>query len=114
MESSIQKHGEANEQLGKIFELISANPCNNRCADCDQSNPEWTSQGFGTFICLNCAGYHRSIGAHVTTVRSLTLDEWSADQYAVLECGGNERFWEFVKNCHVLQRYHLPEVLYYT
>lgn len=108
------KEGEANEQLAKIFDLIASNPNNNRCADCDAPNPEWTSQGYGTFICLKCAGYHRSMGAHITTVRSLTLDEWSPEQFVVLERGGNDRFWEYLKNCRCIQRYHLPEVLYYT
>lgn len=111
---SVEKQLEATECLGRLSELLASSPANTRCTDCDKPNPEWTSQGFGTFICLNCAGYHRSIGAHVTTVRSLTLDEWTPDQVAVLEQGGNERFIEYLRNCKVLLRYHLPEVVYYT
>ena len=104
----------ATECLTRISELLAANPSNGRCADCEREHPEWTSQGFGTFICLNCAGYHRSMGAHITTVRSLTLDEWTPEQVRILEIGGNELFWDYLRSMRILQRYHLPEVLYYT
>jgi hypothetical protein len=114
MESAPAVFDSNSNQVAKIYELIANNPSNNRCADCDQMNPEWTSLGFGIFICLSCAGYHRSMGAHITSVRSLTLDDWSPEQYEILEHGGNDRFWEYLKNFRSVQKYHLPEVLYYT
>lgn len=36
------------------------------CNDCGAPNPQWCSLGFGTFICLECSGVHRSMGTHLT------------------------------------------------
>lgn len=45
----------------KVAEL-SKLPSNSRCIDCNDPNPNWVSLNFGCFICLNCAGFHRSLG----------------------------------------------------
>jgi hypothetical protein len=37
-------------------------PGNNRCCDCNTHSPDWCSLSFGTIICLDCAGHHRSLG----------------------------------------------------
>jgi hypothetical protein len=51
---------------------------NGHCFDCGESDPEWVSLGFGTFVCLDCAGHHRSIGVHITMVRASKLDVWNS------------------------------------
>eukprot|EP01035_Chromulina_nebulosa_P042579 gene42579-57642_t len=98
---------------------------NTICADCNANEPEWASLAFGTIVCLNCAGYHRSLGTHITTVRSLKLDAWSDMQIKALELGGNESFLKHIKlysqqksiSCsHIqtsLNKYFIPEVLFY-
>ena len=43
---------------------IAALPGNDRCVDCDAGRPEWASLGFGVLVCLDCAGYHRSLGMY--------------------------------------------------
>mmetsp|Transcript_24332 Transcript_24332/g.34889 ORF Transcript_24332/g.34889 Transcript_24332/m.34889 type:complete len:283 (-) Transcript_24332:132-980(-) len=98
---------------------------NENCADCNASAPDWASLAFGTLICLQCAGYHRSFGTHVTLVRSLKLDSWSDEHIRFLELGGNGTFHKFVKlycdkrniSCnHILEtsnKYFIPEILYY-
>ncbi|ETV97821.1 hypothetical protein H310_09169 [Aphanomyces invadans] len=53
--------------------LMDANPL---CADCDQSPAEWVSINIGVFLCIECSGIHRSLGVHVSKVRSLALDSW--------------------------------------
>jgi hypothetical protein len=99
--------------LEKRQDVLASNPPNTICADCQESNPEWASMGFGIFICLKCAGFHRSLGAHLTTVRSLTLDEWTVEQVQVLEISGNQPFIEYVQDKVGLEKYHQPNVLYY-
>ena len=46
------------------------------CADCNNAYPEWADISRGIIICTQCAGIHRSLGTHVSQVRSLTLDVW--------------------------------------
>lgn len=61
------------EQQKVIEELTMRN---SSCADCGQSPSEWVSINIGCFLCIECSGIHRSLGVHVSKVRSLTLDSW--------------------------------------
>ncbi|TQV99862.1 hypothetical protein V2A60_005292 [Cordyceps javanica] len=48
---------------------------NNWCADCGSgSKVEWVSINLGIILCIECSGIHRSLGTHISKVRSLTLD----------------------------------------
>ena len=76
---------------------------NNRCADCNGPDPQWASVSHGIFICLTCAGIHRSMGVHISFVRSLTLDSWSGKQLKLMVCGGNNELSDWFK------KYNLPE-----
>src|SRR3546814_2100512 len=77
-----------------VASLMAANLC---CADCGQANPNWVSLNLGVLICITCSGAHRSMGVHVSKVRSLTLDVLSTEDYEFLGAVGNERansVWE--------------------
>lgn len=37
----------------------------------------------GVFICIRCSGIHRSIGTHITKVKSVDLDTWTPEQMEV-------------------------------
>jgi Arf-GAP/coiled-coil/ANK repeat/PH domain-containing protein len=70
---------------------------NSTCADCLNPHADWACINFGTVICIECSGIHRSLGVHVSKVRSLTLDKWTRPLRSLLEDMGNERFnsvWE--------------------
>lgn len=55
-------------------------PGNSKCCDCPSLDTDWGSISHGTLICLDCAGKHRSLGVHVSFVRSITMDTWSPEQ----------------------------------
>merc|ERR1719244_2462492 len=65
-------------------------PGNEVCADCGAQEPQWASINFGVTLCIECGGIHRSLGVHITKVRSITLDLWEPEILKVMaELGNN-------------------------
>jgi len=73
---------------------------NKWCADCGSDvKTEWVSINLGTILCIECSGIHRSLGTHVSKVRSLTLDtvSFTADIVEIIMQIGNRisnQVWE--------------------
>ncbi|KAM0793346.1 hypothetical protein ACM66B_000801 [Microbotryomycetes sp. NB124-2] len=97
---------------------------NSRCAECAAADPRWASWSLGVFVCIRCSGIHRSLGTHLSKVRSIDLDDWNDEQLASMEAIGNVKanaLWqarkpsdlvvndsnvaEFIKAKYVEQRY---------
>jgi len=56
---------------------------------CLVSGPDWASINLGILVCIECSGIHRSLGVHVSKVRSLTLDKW---EESTVKVRGNQHF----------------------
>lgn len=62
---------------------------NSFCVDCEAPNPDWASLNLGALMCIECSGIHRHLGAHLSRVRSLDLDDWPPELLAVMTAMGN-------------------------
>ncbi|XP_074372580.1 putative ADP-ribosylation factor GTPase-activating protein AGD15 [Apium graveolens] len=88
---------ELNLKHTKILDGLLKLPENKECADCRSRAPRWASVNLGIFICMQCSGIHRSLGVHISKVRSATLDTWLPEQIAFMQYMGNGKansYWE--------------------
>jgi len=80
------------EKPQRAYMIILKMPGNEVCADCGATEPKWASINLGITLCIECAGIHRSLGVHLSKVRSLTLDTevWSPQiVHLMLSLGNN-------------------------
>ena len=78
------------DEMEKV--LIKLQDNNPYCADCGADNPQWVSINIGVIICVDCCSIHRSLGTHITKIRSLMLDnlELITLKY-LIKIGGNKK-----------------------
>ncbi|KAG4031478.1 hypothetical protein MFRU_009g02500 [Monilinia fructicola] len=64
------------ESPDKLLQLLRETDQGNCwCADCGSGiKTEWVSINLAIILCIECSGIHRSLGTHISKVRSLTLD----------------------------------------
>ncbi|RUS20027.1 hypothetical protein BC938DRAFT_475642 [Jimgerdemannia flammicorona] len=95
-----------NEKHNNILKDLLKKPANKFCADCKRKgmsppllvlfspapastgrllffaclDPRWASWNIGVFMCIRCSGVHRSLGTHISKVKSVDLDIWTPEQ----------------------------------
>ncbi|XP_045584091.1 ARF GTPase-activating protein GIT2 isoform X2 [Procambarus clarkii] len=67
------------------------------CGDCGAQDPGWASINRGILICDECCSVHRSLGRHISQVKSLKKGTWNPTQHAMvhtLYSSGANNIWE--------------------
>jgi len=85
------------ERHTKMLREMLKRPDNKVCADCKRNDPRWASWNIGVFLCIRCSGIHRSMGTHISKVKSVDLDVWTPEQMASIQKWGNRlanMYWE--------------------
>lgn len=90
-----------------MLRKISEQPGNQICADCKRPMKGEQVQRWATislhghpmvmFLCIRCAGIHRSLGTHISKIRSPDLDHWTDEMVLTARAWGNARgnaIWE--------------------
>ncbi|ORD93982.1 AGD9 [Enterospora canceri] len=97
------------EKHQKFLEYLLNRSQNRKCADCGALNPSWASVTLGLFLCHNCAGAHRSLGAEKSMIKSISINEWNTEELRRMFVGGNsghlnksKQFYEKYSNCSKL------------
>lgn len=88
----------ASDKYARAAEITSlaSKPGNAQCADCGDADPRWASWALNgvpscVFICIRCSGMHRSLGVHISKVKSVDLDDWTEEQLQSARVWGNQR-----------------------
>lgn len=72
------------------LKAVCAAAANKLCADCHETGTQWAAVNLGVLLCIKCAGIHRSLGTHISKVKSISMDSWALEEVKVMAALGNE------------------------
>ncbi|XP_030764159.1 ARF GTPase-activating protein GIT2 [Sitophilus oryzae] len=67
------------------------------CGDCGATDATWVSVNKGILLCTQCCSIHRSLGRHISQVKSLLKSSWNQNQLNMvmtLNNNGANNIWE--------------------
>merc|ERR1719424_58105 len=107
-----------NQATREFFRWQQQDPANQACIDCGQASPQWASVSHGCYISLESSGVHRSLGVHISFVRSTTMDSWKPLQLKLMELGGNQKLKAFfrlhkIADMPIVQKYNTRAAEWY-
>ncbi|KAF9129280.1 hypothetical protein BGW39_004291 [Mortierella sp. 14UC] len=103
------------DKHARILKALLLKPGNKHCVDCrrkgivffvlegkwlhfdKEASCSWPCTYQGCFMCIRCSGVHRSMGTHISKVKSIDLDSWTAEQVENMIKWGNDKankYWE--------------------
>ncbi|CAB5137606.1 unnamed protein product [Rhizophagus irregularis] len=96
---SLSDRRKVDMKKGQISSVSEEASKNNKLEDCGARKTEWCSINLGIILCIECSGIHRSLGTHISKIRSLTLDtnSYTPDLINLIKSIGNARsnaIWE--------------------
>ncbi|EOR03761.1 hypothetical protein J056_002930 [Wallemia ichthyophaga EXF-994] len=98
-----------------ILRTLLRDPHNRKCADCSNKDPRWASWNLGVFVCIRCSGVHRSMGTHISRVKSVDLDMWTPEQIQCMLKWGNRlanMYWQaHLKPGHVVPDHRIESFI---
>ncbi len=69
------QHDNDQEEINYLEIVRHSHNSNLFCADCGSTKSvDWISISLLVVVCIDCSGVHRSLGSHLSKIRSLTLD----------------------------------------